>query len=310
VTLPRKALVGTLVVMALGAAACGSGGSAALPALKDEIRVAGAFGARPDIVFKTPLEVSETAQWNGVRGEGDRVGATATVILQLTLVNGRTGKIAISTPDRSPLEVKLPDEVFPALARALVGQRADSRVVVASTADDAYGSLGSPQIGIQGDDPVVMVADILSTDPTEVLPGPTGTALPVPATAPRLLTSGEDVTGFDFSGVRKPRRLTVIPLRAGDGPAVEAPDRITIDYVGQVWGAAKPFDNTFDQEPGSYSIGLSSVINGWDRALAGVKEGSRLMILCPPRAAYGATAKPDIPAGSTLVFVVDVLGVG
>ena len=34
------------------------------------------------------------------------------------------------------------------------------------------------------------------------------------------------------------------------------------------------------------------------------------MLVCPPGTAYGAKAQPDIPANSTLVFVVDVLGVG
>ena len=66
----------------------------------------------------------------------------------------------------APLEVKLGDQVFPSLNTALVGKPADSRIVVASTPDDAYGDSGSPQIGIKGGDSVVMVADILSTDPT------------------------------------------------------------------------------------------------------------------------------------------------
>jgi peptidylprolyl isomerase len=34
------------------------------------------------------------------------------------------------------------------------------------------------------------------------------------------------------------------------------------------------------------------------------------MIITPPSLAYGASAQPGIPAGSTLVYVVDVLGVG
>ena len=34
------------------------------------------------------------------------------------------------------------------------------------------------------------------------------------------------------------------------------------------------------------------------------------MIISPPKSGYGASAQPNIPANSTLVFVVDVLGVG
>lgn len=43
---------------------------------------------------------------------------------------------------------------------------------------------------------------------------------------------------------------------------------------------------------------------------AGKKEGTRVMISCPPELAYDATPQPDIPANSTLVFIVDVLDVG
>ena len=34
------------------------------------------------------------------------------------------------------------------------------------------------------------------------------------------------------------------------------------------------------------------------------------MLICPPDSAYGKAAQPGIPANSTLVFVIDVLGVG
>ena len=34
------------------------------------------------------------------------------------------------------------------------------------------------------------------------------------------------------------------------------------------------------------------------------------MIISPPDLGYGSSAQPNIPANSTLVFVVDVLGVG
>ena len=78
--------------------------------------------------------------------------------------------------------------MFPSLASSLVGKAADSRVVVASTSDDAYGDQGASQIGIKAGDSVVMVADILSTDPTKVLDGPTGDDPEPPATAPRIET--------------------------------------------------------------------------------------------------------------------------
>lgn len=307
-----RRVVITLLVLALTASACGSEDQEDAGSLKDRIKVGGEFGKRPRIEVDTPLEIAETRSWTGAVGKGDRVGAGATTILQLTLVNGRTGKTAISTfdPGQRPLEAALGDQVFPSLARALTDKRADSRVVVASTADEAYGDNGSPQIEILGGDPVVVVADILSTDPTTVLDGPTGTTLTAPSMAPVLEEKDGLPIGFDFTGRRKPGKLLVVPLREGTGPPVESPDRIAANYLGQVWGAGQPFEETFTKEPAMFSIGLSKVIKAWDTALAGQKEGARVLIVSPPELGYAASAKPGIPANSTLVFVVDVLGVG
>ena len=301
------------MALALTATACGSGDEPKeSSSLRDRIEVTGEFGAKPEIDIDTPLKLAESSSWTGEEGDGDKVGADAKAILQLTLANGRTGEAAISTLDQGqrPLEIQLGDQVFPSLNSALVGKPADSRVVVASVADDAYGDQGAPQIGIEGGDPVVMVADILSTDPTSLLDGPTGDTLAAPATAPRLKETAGLPSGFDFAKLRKPRKLVVVPLREGTGPAIEAPDRIAADYLGQVWGAKLPFEETFTKESTEFSIGLGGVIKAWDSALVGQKEGARVMIVCPPDVAYGATAQPNIPANSTLVFVVDVLGVG
>jgi peptidylprolyl isomerase len=303
----------TLVALTLTATACGSGGKEGAGSPQDQIQVTGTFREKPTIRFKTPLNLSESSSWVTVPGKGDMVGPEATVILQLTLTNGRTGKKAISTldPGQRPLDIPLGDQVFPSLAKALIGKPDHTRVVVASTSDDAYGPNGSPQLGLKGGDPVVMVADILSTDPASVLKAPTGASTPAPATAPTLVEKDGQPTGFDFSKARKPKKLVVIPLREGTGPEVESPDRLAVDYVVQVWGARTPVEGTYGKEPTTVSLGTSAgVIKAWTQALVGRKEGARLMIIAPPDVAYGAAPRSGIPGNSTLAFIVDVLGVG
>jgi peptidylprolyl isomerase len=309
----RAGLAVSALLLTMTATACGSAAEKnETSSLKDKIQVSGPYGEKPTITIDSPLKVSKTTSWTTEVGKGDTVGAEATTILGLTLADGRTGKTVISTHDKGqrPLEVKLGDQVFPALAKSLVGKTADSRVVVASTSDDAYGDQGAPQIGVKGGDAVVMVADVLSTDPTKILDGPTGASTPTPATAPTIKQSGDDLTGLDFTGLKKPTKFRAIQLRAGTGPVIENPDRIAADYLGQVWGSKEPFNNTYGKEPARFSIGLGGVIKAWDQGLAGLKEGARVMLICPPAVAYGKTAQPGIPANSTLVFVIDVLGVG
>ena len=92
-------------------------------------------------------------------------------------------------------------------------------------------------------------------------------------------------------------------------------------YLGQVWDAKKPFDNNYDAEfPGiagangqvePITIGEGNVIKGWDQGLIGVKAGSRVLLEIPAKLGYGKKGSGKlIKGGDTLVFVVDVLGVG
>lgn len=304
--------VTVVVALALCVTACGPAGTRETASLRDRIQVDGEFGQRPRIRMKTPLEIPRTSSWVGMVGTGDVVGAEATTILQLTLADGRTGRTALSTldPGQHPLQVKLDDQVFPSLVQALTGKHANSRVVVASSADDAYGDNGAPQLHIKGGDPVVMVADILATDPTSVLEGPSGARRVAPSTAPVVVERGGVPVGVDVTGLRKPKKLEVIVLRDGAGPVVDTPDRVAVDYLGQVWSADQAFGETFSKEPAIYTIGTGDVIKAWDQALVGLKEGARVMLVCPPAVAYGKSSRRDVPPDSTLVYVIDILGVG
>jgi peptidylprolyl isomerase len=311
VTLRHRGAV-TVLLLALSVTACGTATSDKSTSVQDRVEVSGPFGRKPIIKVAAPLKVSESESWTTVTGKGDSVGSEATVILQLTLADGRTGKTVVSTldPGQRPLEIKLGEQVFPSLAEALVGKAASSRVVVASTSDDAYGDAGAPQVGIKGGHPVVMVSDILSTDPTSVLDGPTGATNPAPATAPRVVEKDGEPTGVDVTGLRKPRKLQVYVLRDGTGPVLDGPHRIAADYLGQVWGQKTPFNNSYPKEPVNFTVGMSGVIAAWDKALAGVKEGARVLLVSPPSTAYGAQGQGPIPPNATLVFLIDVLGVG
>ncbi len=307
----RTASLAAALTLLLPLAACGSEAEEDQPGVsqaRDAVTVSGDFGTAPTVEIDAPLELEESVSWDAVEGEGDEVGQAATTILQLSFYNGTSGEKAISTYDNGqPLEVPV-QQLFPSLSQALVGSTAGTRLVVASTAEDAYGAEGSPQLGIEAGDPVVMVADIVSTDPTDVLEAPEGTETTPPARAPTIVEQDGVPVSFETSG-RPPRGLQVYTLVEGDGPAIENPARVTAHYLGQTWDGSEPFDTSYGGEPRTFSVGLA-VIEGWSRALQGVKQGSRVVLVIPPRLGYGPEAQPDIPAGSTLVFVIDVLGVG
>jgi peptidylprolyl isomerase len=60
--------------------------------------------------------------------------------------------------------------------------------------------------------------------------------------------------------------------------------------------------------PTSFQVSAESVIQGFVQSLEGIKIGSQVVAVIPPELGYGDTAQGSIPAGSTLIFVIDVLG--
>jgi len=58
-------------------------------------------------------------------------------------------------------------------------------------------------------------------------------------------------------------------------------------------------------------IGKGSVISGWDEALKGVREGTKLQIKIPAKLAYGqqGVSSMGIPPNADLIFKVEVLKV-
>ncbi|MEU7011622.1 FKBP-type peptidyl-prolyl cis-trans isomerase [Streptomyces sp. NPDC046332] len=108
-----------------------------------------------------------------------------------------------------------------------------------------------------------------------------------------------------------PPELTIRDLVVGDGPEAKPGRVVQVHYVGVTFESGKEFDASWGQgRPFKFAVGGGRVIKGWDRGIRGMKVGGRREIIVPPRLGYGnQSPSPLIPAGSTLVFVVDLLSV-
>ncbi|MEV7373815.1 FKBP-type peptidyl-prolyl cis-trans isomerase [Streptomyces sp. NPDC090301] len=108
-----------------------------------------------------------------------------------------------------------------------------------------------------------------------------------------------------------PTELTVRDLIVGDGPEAKPGNVVQVHYVGVTFASGKEFDASWDRgQPFKFAMGGGRVIKGWDRGIRGMKVGGRREIIVPPRLGYGKQSPSSlIPAGSTLVFVVDLLTV-
>jgi peptidylprolyl isomerase len=109
-----------------------------------------------------------------------------------------------------------------------------------------------------------------------------------------------------------PAELEIEDLVEGDGPEATAGQPVEVHYVGVAWSTKGQFDASWDRgDTFGFRLGAGQVIAGWDQGVAGMKLGGRRRITIPPHLGYGAQgAGGVIGPNETLVFVVDLLGVG
>lgn len=101
------------------------------------------------------------------QGAGDVVAEGATVTVEYLGVEWQTGRIFDTTWYRDQL-VRMPTTSFlEAIGDALVGKTVGSQVLVIVPPEHGYGDAGNPEFGIDADDTMVFVVDILT-----VLPAP------------------------------------------------------------------------------------------------------------------------------------------
>ena len=311
-------------LLLVASAACGGGDSGAKagatkkPAVDkgdtiSGLTVTGKLGADPAITVKPALQVSKPLTEVVSAGTGSPVQTNKKTVLNISIATGKGKKLYSDAQRGVPTQaVMAENQFFKVFIDGLVGNPEGSRVAIAAKVKDLWGSAGFPQLKLKAADTVVFVIDVLSVEPTTVLKAPKGATVTSPADAPKVVESGGKVTGLDFSKAPKkpPTKLQVIPLVNGSGPAAKAKHLVTFNYYGAVWGSKKPFDSSFSRgEPTSFAVGVGQLIPAWDKVIPGLKLGSRVLIIAPPKQAYGAQAQQNIPKNSTLAFVVDVLGV-
>ena len=106
-----------------------------------------------------------------------------------------------------------------------------------------------------------------------------------------------------------PKTLVKTDLITGTGAAAAAGDTITVNYVLWLY-SGKLVQSSFSAQPFSTALvsGAGGVIAGWVQGLVGMRVGGRRELIIPPALAYKSQANGTIPANSTLIFVIDLLG--
>ena len=105
--------------------------------------------------------------------------------------------------------------------------------------------------------------------------------------------------------------LGIEDIKVGDGDTAAAGQHVTVHYTGWLTDGRK-FDSSKDRgDPFSFPLGGRRVIAGWDEGVQGMRVGGIRKLTIPPELGYGARgAGGVIPPNATLVFEVELLGIG
>lgn len=277
------------------------------PAALDPITVTGSTDSAPDVEVYTPFNVTTAGFDDTVVGDGIAISDDSQlVVVDISLTSGATGEKLVATPYDGDLSRVYPAsrwiEAFPAFEDALHCATEGSRVVVALPPGGVEEQTAT-SLGLTEKDSAVAVIDVRKV----YLPHAEGDAqfndghgLPTVVRAP----NGRP--GIIIPDAAAPTDLVVQTLIKGDGPVVGDDDTLRLHYTGLTWADRTPFETTWDSEPKSI---VPASIPGFAEAMKGQTVGSQVMVVVPPDQAYGDQAQGGIPANSTLVFVVDILGI-
>ena len=106
--------------------------------------------------------------------------------------------------------------------------------------------------------------------------------------------------------------IQVYVERPGHGTKTQDGSNIKVHYEGWLAKDFTMFDSSRAKlKPFEFDLGNGSVIDGWEIALKGVRQGTKLQIKIPARLAYGnlGASSNGIPPNADLIFKVEVLKV-
>ena len=143
-----------------------------------------------------------------------------------------------------------------------------------------------------------------------------------PATLPAAATAeGEGVGEGEFVGppaatpgaiasVKTASGLEYQDLLVGTGSESQAGKKVRVHYTGWLTNGSV-FDSSRRRgEPFEFVLGQRQVIAGWDEGVAGMKVGGKRKLTIPSELGYGAGGNGQIPGNATLIFEVELVGVG
>lgn len=302
------ALLGLSALALVGCASAPSAAASCDRATSDSsaiglIDATGGFGT-PSATVEPPVYVDETVFADDIVGDGRAVTSRAQdVQFTTTILNGKTGETLITAPTQVT-SVNGWAEQYEGIAQMLECATEGSRIVGAIAADD-LGTDAAAGMGLTAGESAVVVIDLQKV----YLAAADGVPQRMTDNAlPQIVLAPDGRPGIIVPDSDPPADLAVEVLKKGDGEEVTADSAVRVHYTGVTWADREVFDSSWEKGQ-SAAFTLDGVVDGFAQALEGQRVGSQVLAVIPPDLGYGDQASGAIPAGSTLVFVIDILGI-
>lgn len=272
----------------------------------EQVNVTGEFGSEPTAEFPTPLSGTGVETKVIIEGTGGLIVGLQRVAMHFTGYNSGTGEqfqgSEFGTGDF--IIQDLVEGATPDFCKALTGVTVGSRVAVLLSPPNAHEGNGIESLGIGPDDGVLFVFDILDA----YLPTANGDSRPALGGMPTVILAPSGQPGIQIPASDPPAEFSKNALIEGRGEAIAIGDTVVVHYSGWTW-QGEQFDSSWENgAPASFQVNSDSLIAGFVQALEGAKVGSQVIAVIPPSLGYKDAAQGAIPANSTLIFVIDILG--
>ncbi len=111
-----------------------------------------------------------------------------------------------------------------------------------------------------------------------------------------------------------PSGLGIIDLVQGQGPSPRLAQTVVVEAMGWIEEGGTKGRSFLDTRkrgfPNSFPLGGGRVIKGWEEGLATMKKGGKRLLRVPPALGYSSwELGNDIPAGSTLIFELELIDI-
>jgi FKBP-type peptidyl-prolyl cis-trans isomerase len=280
------------------------------------ISATGAIGSAPEVSFPTPV-LTETLQTSILsEGDGDVLYPGQTADIQASLYIGATGDQLTATDydPSNPVRLTVGDETS-AMAQSLQCQTVGSRAATVLTVEEMYGAGQlDPSLGLADSDTLILVTDIGAS----YLGRADGALQSLKPGFPAVVTAPDGTPGITLPNEDAPTDLMITDTRTGDGATVEEGDKVIVHYTGVLWTEETVFDSSWERsQPSTFEAvemtngdPTTGLVPGLADALIGSTVGSQVIAVIPPEFGYPEGSSPAaVPAGSTMVFVLDILGI-